>query len=114
MKYDLEKELKELNDKSSLSDIQNYINHMIETRGFEKETPEEVMLFLTEEIGELAKEIRKDANMKLDQAKSKEVDVSGELADVFIYILSMCRVKKIDLLEALKEKEERNMKRTWK
>lgn len=33
--------------------------------------------------------------------------------NVFIYILSMCRVKKINLLEALKEKEERNMKRTW-
>ena len=87
---------------------------MIETRGFEKTTAQEVMLFLTEEIGELAKEIRKDSNMKLDQAKSKEVDISGELADVFIYILSMCRVKKINLLEALKEKEERNLKRTWK
>lgn len=114
MKYNLEKELEELNETSSLKDIQEYINKMVETRGFEEETPQEVMLFLTEEIGELAKEIRKDSNMKLDQAKSKEVDVSGELADVFIYILSMCRVKQIDLLEALKEKEERNLKRTWK
>lgn len=110
----LEEELEHLNQESSLKDIQLYVNKMINERGFQSETPQDVMLFLTEEIGELAKEIRKARNFQLDINKSKEPDVSGEIADVFIYILSMCRVMNIDLFEAFKEKEEKNMKRTWK
>lgn len=112
--YNLEQELSKLDDKSSLKDIQTYINKMIEERGFAGETSQDVMLLLTEEVGELAKEIRKTRKYKLDVNKSKDADVSGEIADVFIYILSMCRVMNINLLEALKEKEQRNLKRTWK
>lgn len=113
MRYNLEEELEKLNKNSSLKDIQIYINKMIETRGFENETPQDIMLLLTEELGELAKEVRKSTNIKLDSAKPREIDISGEIADVFIYILSLCRVEKIDLLEATKEKEQRNIKRTW-
>ena len=112
--HNLEEELKQLNNHSSLKDIQTYINKMIEERGFDNETPQDVMLLLTEEVGELAKEIRKSTQIKMDVTKSRESDVSGEIADVFMYILSMCRVMNIDLLEALKEKEERNLRRTWK
>ena len=112
--YNLEKELSNLNDKSSLKDIQSYINKMIEERGFDNETPQDVMLLLTEEIGELAKEVRNTTNIKMDVNSTRKSDVSGEIADVFMYILSMCRVMNIDLFEALKEKEERNLKRTWK
>lgn len=112
--YNLEEELKKLNGQSSLKDIQIYMNKMIEERGFDKETPQDVMLLLTEEVGELAKEIRKTTQIKMDVNKSRTTDVSGEIADVFMYILAMCRVMNVDLLEALKEKEERNLKRTWK
>lgn len=112
--YNLEEELKKLNDQSSLKDIQIYMNKMIEERGFDKETPQDVMLLLTEEVGELAKEIRKTTQIKMDVNKSRTTDVSGEIVDVFMYILAMCRVMNVDLLEALKEKEERNLKRTWK
>lgn len=114
MKYNLEEELIKLNENSSLKEIQTYINKMIETRGFEDETAQDVTLLLTEELGELAKEVRKSTNIKLDSTKSRETDISGEIADVFMYILALCRIEKIDLLEALKEKEQRNMKRTWK
>lgn len=112
--YNLEEELKKLNDQSSLKDIQIYMNKMIEERGFDKETPQDVMLLLTEEVGELAKEIRKTTQIKMDVNNSRTTDVSGEIADVFMYILAMCRVMDVDLLEALKEKEKRNLKRTWK
>ena len=112
--YNIREELDNLNEKSSLKDIQIYMNKMIEERGFTNETPQDVMLLLTEEVGELAKEIRKTTQIKMDVNKSRETDISGEIADVFMYILSMCRVMNIDLLEAFKEKEERNLKRTWK
>lgn len=74
------------------------------------------MLFLTEEMGELAKEVRKSTKHKIDinKKENKEIDIEGEIADVFIYILSMCRVMNINLLEAFKEKEEKNCKREWK
>jgi NTP pyrophosphatase (non-canonical NTP hydrolase) len=110
----LEEKLDLLNESSSLSDIQAYINEMIETRRFDKETPQEIMLLLVEEVGELAKEIRKKTNMKLDITKKKEQDIEGEIADVFIYVLSMCRALDVDMFKAFKNKEIINCSRTWK
>ncbi len=112
--YDLEKELSKLNDKSSINDVQEYINKMLKTRGFEGQSKQEIMLLLTEEIGELAKEVRKSTNMKIDQKESRKDELSDEIADVFIYILSMCTESNIDLLQAFINKENKNMKRVWK
>ena len=112
--YDLEMELSKLNNKSSINDIQEYINKMIEERGFDKETKQDVMLLLTEEIGELAKEVRKSTNIKMDEKQSRQENLSDEIADVFMYILAMCRVADVSLLEALVNKEKKNLGRTWK
>lgn len=112
--YDLEMELSKLNNKSSINDIQEYINKMIEERGFDKETKQDVMLLLTEEIGELAKEVRKSTNIKMDEKQSRQENLSDEIADVFMYILAMCRVADVNLLEALVNKEKKNLGRTWK
>lgn len=112
--------LKELlstfNEKTPLKDFQKYINDMIEIRGFDRQTPQDIMLFLTEEMGELAKEIKKSAKYKVDKNKKEnnEIDIDGEIADIFIYLLSMCRTMNINLLEAFKNKEEKNCKRIWK
>ena len=110
----LREQLSKLNENTTLKDLQKYVNDMIEIRGFSKETPQDVMLLLTEEVGELAKEIRKSRKYYLDTNKNNELDVEGEIADVFIYILSMCRVMNVNLLEAFKNKEEKNCKREWK
>lgn len=110
----LKEQLSKLNENTTLKDLQKYVNDMIEIRGFSKETPQDVMLLLAEEVGELAKEIRKSRKYYLDTNKNNELDVEGEIADVFIYILSMCRVMNVNLLEAFKNKEEKNCKREWK
>ena len=67
-------------------------------------------------MGELAKEVRKLRKYKIDVNKkeNRELDLEGEIADIFIYLLSMCRVTNINLLEAFKNKEEKNCKREWK
>lgn len=110
----LEEMLKDLNEKSSLKQIQEYANKMIEVRGFDNETPQDIMLLLTEEIGELAKEVRKNStNIKCDISKQKENNLANELSDVFNYVLAMCKVYNLDLLEIFKNKEEINMKRKW-
>ena len=112
--YDLNKELSKLNQSSSINDVQEYINKMIEERRFSNETKQDVMLLLTEEIGELAKEVRKSTNIKLDENDSRKENLSDEIADVFMYILAMCRVSNVNLLDVLIEKEKKNMNRTWK
>lgn len=112
----LKEQLSTFNEKTSLKDLQKYINDMIEIRKFDRQTPQDIMLFLTEEMGELAKEVRKSRKYKIDinKKENREIDIEGEIADIFIYILSMCRVMNINLLEAFKNKEEKNCKREWR
>jgi len=70
-------------------------------------------LLLGEEVGELFKGIRKAENMKLD-INSSVRNVSEELADVLIYLLSISNRYHIDLEEAFRKKEEKNKLREWK
>lgn len=109
----LKEKLSRINDQTGLATWQEYIDLMRETRGFTKDTPQNLMLFLTEEMGELAKEVRKLMKLKLDVNKTIESDIEGEIADIFIYLLSLCNTLDINLAEAVKEKERRNCQRKW-
>ncbi len=112
---DLNKEFSKLNENSSVKDLQEYIKKMLKVRGFENQSPEDVMLLLTEELGEVAKEVRKSGNrIKIDIAKSKEINLANEISDVYILLMSMCVITGIDLFEAFKNKEKINLKREWK
>lgn len=107
--------LKKLSDKSSINEIQSYIKKVMEVRGFNKEKSSDKILLLVEEVGELAKAIRKNER-KLGIDKTKEYNYSSiesEIADVFIVLLSICDILNMDLLKVFLEKEEENVKRTW-
>ena len=107
--------LKKLSDKSSINEIQSYIKKVMEVRGFNKEKSSDKILLLVEEVGELAKAIRKNER-KLGIDKTKEYNYSSiesEIADVFIVLLSICDILNIDLLKAFLNKEEENIKRIW-
>ena len=107
--------LKKLSDKSSINEIQSYIKKVMEVRGFNKEKSSDKILLLAEEVGELAKAIRKNEN-KLGIDKSKEFNyssVESEIADVFIVLLSICDILNIDLFKTFLDKEEENIKRIW-
>ena len=88
---------------------------MIEIRGFANQEIEKTMLLLLEEVGELAKSIRKNAtNMGIDKNKINHYDtIESEVSDVFIVLSSVCNKLNIDLYKALKDKEEENIKRIW-
>ena len=110
-----QKLLNKLSKESSINEIQNYIKKIMEIRGFNKEKSSEKILLLIEEVGELAKAIRKNEN-KLGIDKTKEYNYSSiesEIADVFIVLLSICYILNMDLLKVFLEKEEENIKRTW-
>ena len=101
--------------KKTLQEVQQYIKDVIEIRGFANQEIEKTMLLLLEEVGELAKSIRKNAtNMGIDQNKINHYDtIESEVADVFIVLSSVCNKLNIDLYKALKDKEEENIKRIW-
>lgn len=113
-KIDLKNEFSKLNSNSSLKELQEYTRKMIKSRGFDNETPQDIMLLLTEELGELAKEVRKSTNIKLDVKASRTQNLDKEIADIFNYIMALCVATDIDLFEAYKSKEEINFKREWK
>ena len=107
--------LTKLSNQSSINEIQSYIKKVMEVRGFNKEKPSDKILLLVEEVGELAKAIRKNES-KLGIDKTKEYNyssVESEIADVFIVLLSICDILNIDLLKAFFYKEEENIKRIW-
>lgn len=107
---------KSLNNNCTLNDIQEYIKKVIDIRGFGKQPIEEEIILLTEEIGELAKAVRKEkTNMCIDQNKAKNYDpIEGEIADIFIVLTSICNTLNINLYESFYEKEKVNINRTWK
>lgn len=117
-KYEMKKEklvneFNKINANSNLNEIQKYITKMMEANGFNN-TPLELFCYLTEEVGELAKEIRKtEKNMDMDIKKEYESCLKYEIADVFIYLLAICNSYNIDLLEAFKGKERINLDRIW-
>ena len=106
----------ELNKNNTLQEVQKYIKEVIEIRGFSNQEIEKTMLLLLEEVGELAKSIRKDAtNMNVDNSKINHYDtIESEVADVFIVLSSVCNKLGIDLFQSLKDKEKENIKRIWK
>lgn len=111
---ELKKELNTLSKKSSVEELQKYIKDMIETRGFRNSLLERMVL-LTEEIGELAKEVRKtDNNLAVDINKEYNSNLENEITDVFICLMGMCELLDMDIVEGLKNKEEINFKRVWK
>lgn len=74
-----------------------------------------MMLLLTEEVGELAKAIRKNnTNIKIDENKKYNYDtVESEVSDVFYVLSCVCNKLNIDIYSSLKQKEIENVKRKW-
>ena len=107
--------LREINANTSLNEIQEYIGKVVKLRGFSAQPIQETMLLLLEETGELAKAIRKSSTkMSVDVDKMQNYDtVESEVADVFFVLLAVCNQQNINLLDALKEKEQKNCGRNW-
>lgn len=105
-----------LKDTDSLREVQQYIKTVNTIRGFEDQPIELTMLLLTEEIGELAKSIRKNAtNMSTDINKQYSYDsIESEVSDCLYVLASVCNKLDIDMFKCLKEKEKENIHRVWK
>lgn len=96
----------------TLPEYQQLIRRLAEERGFMGETVPEVFTLLVEEVGELAKAIRKTNGQKVG-AHSQQHDVAEEAADVFWLLVDICNRLDIDLAKAFSDKELINQERSW-
>ena len=112
-----QKELFEnLKQSSTLPDIQAYIKKVLQLRGFADQTVKDKLLLLAEEVGELAKAVRKNSSgASVDPEKIQNYDsVESEIADVLIVLISVANILNVDVFKSLKEKEQININRKWK
>lgn len=110
-----ESHLEKLSSHASLGTLQQYIHDVVIERGFADESTRDILLLMIEEVGELAKAVRKYSGIKVDAAKAEKYALlKEELADVFIYLLDLANTLKIDLFTAFHEKEQKNSQRSWK
>lgn len=96
----------------TIQDFQKLIRQLVLERGFERETVPEVFTLMVEEVGELAKAIRK-ANGQKTGAHSKSHNVEEELADVFWLLLDLSNRLDVDLEAAFRAKEEIHKQREY-
>ena len=102
-----------ITSESTLAEAQEYIWRMNQERGFNLEDPEKKMLMLTEEVGEVARAVRKLAGGKFDDA-THHADLAEEIADVFIVLSGLASMTGVNISEAVEQKEQKNRQRIWK
>lgn len=101
---------------STLTELQRHLAEMCKEKGWDQHSVERIFLLFTEEVGELAKAIRKDQNVQLEHGKEKpetREHLKEEFADVLNYLMDLANQFDIDLTEAYFNKHEKNKQRTW-
>jgi NTP pyrophosphatase (non-canonical NTP hydrolase) len=102
-----------LSDHPTLKDLQHYIDEVCKERGWVKDTYAEKFLLFMEEVGELAKAMRKEHGLYEEKAKQRRIELEEEFADVLSYLLDLANLYHVDLERAFREKERINEGRKW-
>lgn len=102
-----------LAENPTLKDLQHYIDEVCQERGWTKDSPSEKFVLFIEEVGELAKAMRKTAGLYEEQAKQRDMSLEEEFADVLSYLLDLANCFQVDLEQAFRAKEQINQSRTW-
>lgn len=98
---------------ASLRDIQSHLQETCVANGWDKNTIEQVFMLFTEEVGEVAKALRKELAFKTEEKPINPDHLEEELADVFNYLLELSTRFNIDLEQAYRKKMLKNSSRTW-
>lgn len=98
---------------TTLRELQEYIWKMNHERGFNTKDADKKLVLLMEEVGELAKAVRKTIGLKFTET-TKTTDLEEEIADVMIVLLGLAGITGIDAMDAVIKKEIKNVDRTWK
>jgi NTP pyrophosphatase (non-canonical NTP hydrolase) len=93
-----------------INGLQDYYSKVSKIRGWDGESAKDTMLLLVEEVGELARAIRKSEHLRRD-TNYKNVSLDDELADVQLYLVHLANCLDINLAEAVTEKEIKNSRK---
>lgn len=102
-----------LPENPTLKDLQRYFADVCQERGWTKDTPSEKFVLFIEEVGELAKAMRKAARLYEERAKQRDISLEEEFADVLNYLLDLANCFQVDLEQAFRAKDQINQSRTW-
>jgi|JI10StandDraft_1071094.scaffolds.fasta_scaffold10628_7 NTP pyrophosphatase (non-canonical NTP hydrolase) len=102
-----------LPDKPNLTDLQSFVAAKCKERGWDKRSDVEKVMFLTEEVGEIAKEVRKHAGTFGYARPATPDDLAGELIDALNYLLDLANSNNIDLDAAFRAKWRATDSRHW-
>ena len=90
--------------------FQNYYRRVAIQRGYTHENAKDCLMLMVEEIGELARALRKRAKL-VRHGKGIQNQEEAELADVFIYVVHMANILKVDLSTIVQAKEIANIQK---
>lgn len=93
--------------------LQDYLATVCQERGWTRDNPSEKFVLFVEEIGELAKAIRKRTGLYDEAARNKSFALDEEFADVLAYLLDLANCYGVDLETAFRAKEKINETRIW-
>lgn len=93
-----------------LQALQGYYGRAAARRGWGSESAQDTVLLLTEELGELARAVRKHSGIARDGSWSAEA-VGAEIADVQLYLVHLANILNVDLAMAVSDKERVNAAR---
>jgi NTP pyrophosphatase (non-canonical NTP hydrolase) len=94
----------------ALAAFQHYYRRVAIQRGYKSESPKDCLLLMVEEVGELAREIRRREGL-VRHGPSSPSGESKELADIFLYVVHMANVLDVDLSKVVQEKELINLQK---
>jgi NTP pyrophosphatase (non-canonical NTP hydrolase) len=106
-------------DLITLPDLQEHTHAMVRHFEWDKINKEKVFLLFIEEVGELAKAIRKMDHLAEEKAKGdpslqeRRDNLAEEMADVLSYLADLANRYGVDLSEAYRKKMTENLNREW-
>lgn len=98
----------------SLTELQKHLADTCHEKGWDKNSVTEVFLLFTEEVGELAKAIRKETGFKVEKKPDNHDNLREEFADVLNYLMELANRFDVNLAEVYFEKHKINQTRQWK
>ena len=93
-----------LKNNTTLKELQHYLAEVCQERGWTKDSPSEKFVLFIEEIGELAKAMRKTVGLYEEHAKQRDISLEEEFADVLSYLLDLANCFQVDLEKAFRAK----------
>jgi len=102
-----------LPENPTIKDLQEFVAARCRERGWDNRSDIERLMFLTEEVGEVAKEIRKLSGKYGYKHPGTTEHLAEELVDVLNFIIDIANANDINLEEAFRAKWTAVATRRW-